>query len=50
MTQRASDEIDTIAYAVSYYEAAEWIEESVDWTDNHCLIVPFFGSPLRTPR
>ena len=41
--QRSSDEIDTIAYAVSYQQAAELIADSTDWTDNHGLIVPFFA-------
>ena len=43
MTDRASDEIDTIAYAVSFSEAADLIARSVDWRDNHGLVVPFFA-------
>lgn len=41
--QRSSDEIDTIAYAVSYLQAAELISKSTNWADNHGLIVPFFA-------
>jgi hypothetical protein len=43
MTDRASDEIDTMAYAVSFQQAAELISKSTNWTDNHGLIVPFFA-------
>jgi hypothetical protein len=43
MTDGPSDEIDTIAYAVSYHQAAELIAKSTHWTDNHGLIVPFFA-------
>ena len=43
MTDTKSDEIDTIAYAVSYYEAAQLIADSTDWADNNGLIVPFFA-------
>jgi hypothetical protein len=32
-----------IAYAVAYQQAAELIARSSNWTDNHGLIVPFFG-------
>ena len=35
MIDRPSDEIDTIAYAVSFSEAAGLIARSVNWTDNH---------------
>ena len=39
---RSSDEIDTIAYAVSFLQAAECIANT-DWTDNHPLVVPFYA-------
>lgn len=39
---RTSDEIDTMAYAVSFLQAAEVISKS-DWSDNHPLVVPFFA-------
>lgn len=38
-----STEIDTIAYAVSYSEAAQLIARSTDWANNHGMIIPFFG-------
>jgi len=43
MTDRPSDEMDTMAYAVSFSEAAALIARSVDWRDNHGLVVPFFA-------
>jgi hypothetical protein len=43
VTDRASDETDTIAYAVSFSEAADLVARSVDWRDNHGLVVPFFA-------
>lgn len=39
---RTSDEIDTMAYAVSFLQAAEVISKT-DWSDNHPLVVPFFA-------
>ena len=36
-----SDEIDTIAYAVSFMEAAKLLADT-EWEDNHPLIVPFY--------
>jgi hypothetical protein len=36
-----SDEMDTIAYAVSFLEAAKRLAEA-EWEDNHPLIVPFY--------
>ena len=39
---RPSDEIDTMAYAVSFLAAAERLAET-DWTDNHPLVVPFYA-------
>jgi hypothetical protein len=39
---RPSDEIDTMAYAVSFLAAAELLAET-DWTDNHPLVVPFYA-------
>src|ERR1700730_3218168 len=36
-----SDEIDTIAYAVSFMEAAKRLADT-EWEDNHPLIVPFY--------
>jgi hypothetical protein len=38
-----STEIDTIAYAVSYSEAAGLVARSTDWENNQGMIVPFFG-------
>ena len=38
-----SDEIDTVAYAVSFSEAAGLIARSANWTDNHGLVVPFYA-------
>jgi hypothetical protein len=38
-----SDEIDTVAYAVSFMEAAKVLaEQDKEWEDNHSLIVPFY--------
>jgi hypothetical protein len=38
-----SDEIDTVAYAVSFMKAAKVLaEEDKEWEDNHPLIVPFY--------
>jgi hypothetical protein len=38
-----SDEIDTVAYAVSFMEAAKRLAETEEeWEDNHSLIVPFY--------
>jgi hypothetical protein len=39
---RPSDEIDTMAYAVSFLAAAERLAEA-DWTDNHPRVVPFYA-------
>jgi hypothetical protein len=45
-----SDEIDTVAYAISFMKAAKVLaEEGKEWEDNHSLIVPFYmliGSSL----
>ena len=42
--QTPSDEIDTIAYAVSFLEAAKAVAKSEeDWSDNAPLIVPFYA-------
>jgi len=38
---RPSDEIDTIAYAVSFMEASKRLADT-EWEDNHPLIVPFY--------
>ena len=36
-----SDEIDTVAYAVSFMKAAKRLAEGEEeWEDNHSLIVP----------
>jgi hypothetical protein len=40
--QKPSDEIDTVAYAVSYLEAAK-VLATQKMDDNHSLIVPFYG-------
>jgi hypothetical protein len=38
-----SDEIDTVAYAVSFMKAAKRLAEGEEeWEDNHSLIVPFY--------
>ena len=38
-----SDEIDTVAYAVSFMKAAKRLAETEEeWEDNHSLIVPFY--------
>jgi len=38
-----SDEIDTVAYAVSFMKAAKRLAEGKEeWEDNHSLIVPFY--------
>ena len=38
-----SDEIDTVAYAVSFMKAAKCLAEGEEeWEDNHLLIVPFY--------
>jgi hypothetical protein len=37
-----SDEIDTIAYAVSFYGAAGMISSGDEWEDNAPMIVPFY--------
>lgn len=43
MARRVSDEMDTIAYAVSFMQAATVLSKSDDkWGDNHALIVPFY--------
>ena len=39
---RPRDEIDTMAYAVSFYQAAERLADT-DWNDNHPLVVPFYA-------
>jgi hypothetical protein len=39
---RPSDEIDTMAHAVSFLAAAERLADT-DWTDNHPLVVPFYA-------
>jgi hypothetical protein len=39
--QEPSDEVDTVAYAVSFSEAAKLLADT-EWTDNHPLIVPFY--------
>lgn len=42
MRQKPSDEIDTIAYAVSFLEAAKVLAPQI-MGDNHALIVPFYA-------
>ena len=37
-----SDEIETVAYAVSFMKAAKCLAEGEEWEDNHSLIVPFY--------
>ena len=39
--KKPSDEMDTIAYAVSFMEASKKLAET-EWEDNHPLIVPFY--------
>ena len=42
MRQEPSDEIDTLAYAVSYLEAAKLLATQ-KMGDSHTLIVPFYA-------
>jgi hypothetical protein len=39
---RASDEVDTIAYAVSFLKGAERLADT-EWDGNHPLVVPFYA-------
>jgi hypothetical protein len=45
---RPSDEIDTVAYAVSFCQAAERLADT-DWNDNHPLVggSPDFPGPAK---
>jgi hypothetical protein len=39
---RASDEVDTMAYAVSFLQAAERLADT-EWEGNHAFVVPFYA-------
>jgi hypothetical protein len=40
--QPPSNEIDTIAYAVSFFEAAGLVSNTDEWPDNAPMVVPFY--------